>query len=73
MNFFAAPLSKSLYPVGASSRVMTVAFTALADPGLRSGHACKARQGCHGDGESKGSHSCSYLLDQRPLPGRHKL
>ena len=30
MNFFAAPLSKSLYPVGASSSVMTVAFTALA-------------------------------------------
>ena len=29
-NFFAAPLSKSLYPCGASSRVMTVALTAFA-------------------------------------------
>src|SRR5450759_4209141 len=29
-NFFAAPLSKSAYPCGASSRLITVAFTALA-------------------------------------------
>ena len=29
-NFFAAPLSKSLYPVGASSKEMTVTLTAFA-------------------------------------------
>lgn len=29
-NFLAKPLSKSLYPLGASSKVMTVTLTALA-------------------------------------------